>query len=333
MKLFIALAKGKGDNWFEDLSEEEQIKYIEAHPRSKYAVQHKAAQKAAQEKPVSRAQQVGHSTAMVNGKRVMEDGTPLPAHIQALKIPPGWTDVKINPDPDGDLLALGRDAKGRVQSVYSEKFAQTQAEAKFLRVQALAAEFDDIHNQNEKNRRSRTPRKKDAADCMRLIMETGIRPGSDSDTGAEKKAYGASNMRAEHVVTEKGKTYLRFTGKKGVDLNIEIEDPETVRMLKRRAKEAGEDGQLFPTINEKHLLDYTHTLDGGHFKTKDFRTHLGTHTALKEIENHPKPTNEKEYRKAVLAVAKKVSDKLGNTPTIALQAYINPSVFAAWRLN
>jgi DNA topoisomerase-1 len=199
-------------------------------------------------------------------------------------------------------------------------------------VQQLAAEFSDITKQNEKNRRSRTPRIKDAADCMRLIMQTGIRPGSESDTGAEKKAYGASNMRAEHVVTEKGKTYLRFTGKKGVDLNIEIEDEETAKMLKKRAKEST-DGQLFPNINEKHLLDYTHTLDGGHFKTKDFRTHLGTHTAIKEMEKHPKPTNEKEYKKAVLAVAKTVSQKLGNTPTIALQAYINPAVFASWRLN
>jgi DNA topoisomerase-1 len=269
---------------------------------------------------------------MVDGKRMMEDGSELPEHIKKLTIPPAWTDVRINPDPNGDLLVLGKDAKGRVQSVYSEKFAQTQAEAKFMRVQALANEFDDIHKQNEKNRRSRTPRTKDAADCMRLIMQTGIRPGSDEDTGAEKKAYGASNMRAEHVVTEKGKTYLRFTGKKGVDLNIEIEDPETAKMLKRRAKESP-DGQLFPNINEKHLLDYTHTLDGGHFKTKDFRTHLGTSTAIKEMENHPKPTNEKEYRKAVLAVAKKVSAKLGNTPTIALQAYINPAVFASWRLN
>lgn len=332
MKLMISLSKGKGDNWFEELSEKEQQEYIDAHPRSKYAVQHRAAQKAKAEKPASRAQQVGHSTVVVDGKRMMEDGSELPEHIQKLKIPPGWTDVKINHDPDGDLLALGRDAKGRVQSVYSEKFAQTQAEAKFLRVQQLAAEFDDITGQNEKNRRSRTPRKKDAADCMRLIMQTGIRPGSDSDTGAEKKAYGATNMRAEHVVTEKGKTYLRFTGKKGVDLNIEIEDEETAKMLKRRAKESP-NGQLFPNINEKHLQDYSRTLDGGHFKPKDFRTHLGTHTAIKEIENHPKPTNEKEYKKAVLAVAKKVSQKLGNTPTIALQAYINPTVFASWRLN
>lgn len=332
MKIFISLSKGKGDNWWDELSQEEQQAYIEAHPRSKYAVQHRAAQKAGKEKPAPRAQQVAHSTTIVNGKRVMEDGSPMPEHIQKLGIPPAWTDVKINPDPNGDLLAQGRDAKGRVQSVYSEKFAQTQAEAKFLRVQALANEFDDIHKQNEANRRSRTPRKKDAADCMRLIMQTGIRPGSDSDTGAEKKAFGATNMRAEHVVTEKGKTYLRFTGKKGVDLNIEIEDPETAKMLKKRAKESP-NGQLFPHINEKHLLDYTHTLDGGHFKTKDFRTHLGTSTAIKEMENHPKPTNEKEYKKAVMAVAKAVSKKLGNTPTIALQAYINPAVFASWRLN
>ena len=268
-----------------------------------------------------------------DGKRLDAKGKPLPKHIETLGIPPGWSDVKYNPDPEGDLLVTGRDAKGRLQPIYSERFAKKQAEAKFLRVQALAEEFDEIHAENEANRKSRKPKIKDAADCMRLIMETGIRPGSDADTGAEKKAYGASNLLGQHLVIEKGQAFLRFTGKKGVDLSIPIEDPETVKMLKRRAKEAGADGHLFPNINEKHLLDYTHSLDGGNFKTKDFRTHLGTATALEEVRKaEGKPTNEKEYKKMVMAVAKKVSTKLGNTPTIALQSYINPVVFADWRL-
>ena len=45
----------------------------------------------------------------------------------------------------------------------------------------------------------------------------------------------------------------------------------------------------------------------------------------------PAPKNEKEYRKAVLAVAKQVAAKLANTPTICLQAYIAPQVFQPWK--
>lgn len=327
MKLEIALARST--NWFEEMSPEEQGKYLSDHPRSKYA----KIKRTSEAKPVSnRALQVSHSTSIVDGKRMMEDGSPLPPHIKKLGIPPKWSDVRINPDPDGDLLAVGRDAKGRLQPIYSERFAQTQAEAKFLRVQQLAVEFPSIEKQNDKDRRSRTPRKRDNADCAFLIMRTGLRPGSDDDTGADVKAFGATNLKAEHVVIEKGKVFLRFTGKKGVALNLEMDDPDVIKMLKKRKKEAGEDGQLFAKANDKSVLDYTRTLDGGHFKTKDFRTHLGTATALKELQAAEKPKNDKEYRRAVMEVAKKVAAKLGNTPTIALQSYINPSVFAEWRI-
>jgi hypothetical protein len=54
-----------------------------------------------------------------------------PAHIQALKLPPAWTDVRINPDPGADLLAIGKDKKGRSQYVYSAKFQGDQAAQKF----------------------------------------------------------------------------------------------------------------------------------------------------------------------------------------------------------
>ena len=83
------------------------------------------------------------------------------------------------------------------------------------------------------------------------------------------------------------------------------------------------------------MSNYSHQLDGGGFKTKDFRTLLGTRTAMQEIVNlsPPVPKDEKEYRKKVKEVAIRVSKKLGNTPTVALQSYINPSVFAEWKLN
>jgi DNA topoisomerase-1 len=103
-------------------------------------------------------------------------------------------------------------------------------------------------------------------------------------------------------------------------------------MLVRRAKAAGPNGKLFPATNDKTLLDYTHSLDGGGFKTKDFRTHVGTATAYDLVQGQPKPTTLAEYKKRVMDVARKVSKKLGNTPAIALQSYINPAVFAEWRM-
>jgi DNA topoisomerase-1 len=124
---------------------------------------------------------------------------------------------------------------------------------------------------------------------------------------------------------------LTFVGKKGVDLSIDVEDAALAKMLRKRAKEAGDAGRLFPDVSQSSLLDYTHSLDGGKFKTKDFRTMLGTRTAQQEIAKMTKPASATAYKKAVKAVATAVAKKLGNTPAVALSSYISPFVFAPWR--
>jgi DNA topoisomerase IB len=100
--LFISLARET--NWFEKLSPKEQEEYIEKHPGSKYAKMHKT------KTALSKA-----TTINEQGVRVNVDGSSLPKHIQKLRIPPAWKDVKYNPDPNGSLLASGKDAKGRQQ--------------------------------------------------------------------------------------------------------------------------------------------------------------------------------------------------------------------------
>lgn len=264
-------------------------------------------------------------------KRTMANGSPLPAHVAKLVIPPAWTDVKVSSDPKSHLLAVGRDSKGRQTVIYSKDFSAKQAATKFARVQELDQKYDAIRDENSAARKSANAKVAEAADVTALIMATGIRPGSETDTGAKVQAYGATTLKGSHVVVTPDGVSLRFTGKKGVALNLPVADTEIANMLIDRKNKAGDDGQLF-AVNEKTLLDHVHTLDGGSFKTKDFRTLLGTKTAMDAMSKLPAPKTEAEYKKATLAVAKEVSEKLGNTPTVALQSYINPAVFARWRI-
>lgn len=265
------------------------------------------------------------------GARKLKNGKPVPSHIP--RIPPAWTDVKISKDPDSHLLVTGFDAKGRRVAIYSASHAAKQAQAKFARTEELTKKFDSIRAQNEKLRKSEDPRVRDAADATRLIMDTGIRPGSDADTKAAVKAYGATTLEGRHVVDTKEGTRLQFTGKKGVAIDIPITDLGTAKMIRDRAKAAGRNGKLFPNTDARALLDHVHAFDGGGFKTKDFRTMVANKVAMQEVAKMPKPKSEKEYKKAVAAVARTVSDTLGNTPTVALQSYINPVVFAGWRIK
>jgi len=270
--------------------------------------------------------------AGAGGKRTPEAGGELPQHIVKLRIPPAWTDVSYNEDPDGDLLVTGRDAKGRQQTIYSERFSKTQAEAKFRRIEELNNKFKQIQAENDENRKN--PKTRDLANVLSLIMATGIRPGSEDDTLAAKKAYGATTLEGRHVVVSpSGEVRLQFVGKKGVDIDIPVSNSQVSSMLRIYSKRAGPSGQLFPGVSAGRLLSYVHGLDGGSFKTKDFRTLLGTSIAQKEVMRYQRPKDAKIYKKMVMAVAKKVSEALGNTPTIALQSYIAPEVFARWRMS
>lgn len=251
-----------------------------------------------------------------------------PKHIQAMKLPPAWTDVKYSPDPKADLQAIGKDAKGRPQYVYSAKFRDSQSAAKFARIKKLANKFTTIVAKNDNNLKSKDQKKAEHAAVLSLILDMGLRPGSEKDTGAEKQAYGATTLRGDHVVTEAGETFLRFVGKKGVDLNLPVTNPDLASALQKRA--ASNEGQLFPAVTDSTLRNYAHSLSAG-FKVKDFRTLKGTSVASDLVSKIEPPKNEKEFKAKVKEVATAVSQKLGNTPTIALQSYISPFVFAEWK--
>src|SRR5690606_38191803 len=53
------------------------------------------------------------------------------ARIRALAIPPAWDDVWICPDPAGHVQATGRDAKGRKQYRYHNRWNEVRAASKF----------------------------------------------------------------------------------------------------------------------------------------------------------------------------------------------------------
>lgn len=334
-----------GDEWWDRLSHNERVQYVKEHPKSKYAHKlgpnDKPKQAPAPQRPLTtpakkeqpKNEREATPTQSPSGALVEapENRDHWPEHIRALKLPPAWHTVRINMDPDGDLLAIGKDQKNRDQYVYSDKFSKSQAAIKFARIHELQAKASGIKKQIKLAQASPDKVVRDHGDCTRLVMEMGIRPGSNDDTGAETKAYGASTLLGQHVVEENGETRLQFVGKKGVSLNLHVEDPDLADMLKKRAKESGSDGKLFGNVTNASLLAYVHSLDGGSFKTKDMRTLKGTSEAHALVQSLPAPKTKREYAKMVRMVAIHVSKKLGNTPSVALASYISPVVFAPWQ--
>ncbi len=254
----------------------------------------------------------------------------LPPHMRGIRIPPAWTHVRVNDDPDAAVWVTGVDGKGRAVVIHAPAFIETNQAVKFLRVQAMDAEYASIQRDLRKLEQDRDPRVREAAACLALINATGIRPGSEKDTKAKRRAYGATTLEGRHVIVEDGRVVLDYWGKDGVHLHIPVEDRRVAAMLQARAQAAGPDGRLFATTAPR-VLAAAHRLDHGRFKTKDFRTRLGTHVAQDLVAAMPAPKTPREYKRAVNAVGDAVAQKLGNTRAVALDKYIAPQVFEPWR--
>ena len=82
----------------------------------------------------------GWKIIRVNGKKA-------PVHLQTLRIPPAWSEVKVDPISTAVVLATGYDEKGRQQRLYSEEHTQAAKDSKFGRVKQLLNEMDAIEKQ------------------------------------------------------------------------------------------------------------------------------------------------------------------------------------------
>jgi DNA topoisomerase IB len=265
-------------------------------------------------------------------KVVLRNGEPAPEHIKPSMIPPNWTHVKIGLDPDADVLVQARDKAGRAKTVYSDSFHLRNAAIKWARTREGLKQSDAIHEQNQSNRKN--PDLKEDADCTWLMREQGTRPGSDSDTKAKVKAFGATTLLGDHVKPQPdGGVRLQFIGKEGVYHDHLIRNPDLAKMLVERKNTSEErGGKLFATNYDK-VAAYASTLDGGKFSPKDWRTTLANKLAIAEIaKDSSVPAGMKEYKARVKAVGTVVSHVLGNKPAQAIESYVDPVLFSPWRV-
>lgn len=261
---------------------------------------------------------------------VYADGSQVPDWVPAGKIPGAWKNVRVATDPNKDVWAVGVDEKGRTKTVYSDSYEMRQAAIKFARNMNMIAERETVQDQIQRLRESDDPATREAAACLWLIEEQATRPGSDKDTKAKKKAYGATTLTTEHVIDAPDGVRLQFVGKEGVWHDHKIRNPALAKELLRRKRES-KTGKLFDT-NDTKVLALSKQLDHGRFTPKDFRTLKATTLAIEAIRSRPKPADAKERQKAMMEVATVVSGVLGNRPKQALESYINPMVWSAWNV-
>lgn len=257
--------------------------------------------------------------------------------LNALAIPPAWTDVWICPYPDGHLQATGRDDQKRKQFRYHPDWRAIRDEGKYARLIPFGRALPRMRRRTGADLgRPGLPREKVLAAVVRLLETALIRVGNAEYMRAND-SYGLTTMRDRHVEF-RGKTVrFEFRGKGGKHRSVDISDGRLARIVKQCRDIPGYD--LFQYVDDEgnrqavgsaDVNEYLREISGADFTAKDFRTWAGTLYAVTSLLECGWCEDEKEAKSRVAESIKLVAERLGNTPAICRQCYIHPYVIEAY---
>lgn len=253
--------------------------------------------------------------------------------IRKLAIPPAWTDVRICPTANGHLQATGRDARGRKQYRYHERWRTVRDESKFERL------IDFVQSLPKIRRRIRNdlklvglPREKVLAVVVNLLETTLIRIGNE-EYAKQNKSYGLTTLKDSHARIQNGQVRFEFRGKSGIKHSVAVQDRHLARIVKSCQELPGQD--LFQYLDEKgrsHPITstdvnrYLQECTGREFTAKDFRTWGATLLAARAFGAMPVAATQKELKSLAARAVESVARELRNTPAVCCKCYIHTAI-------
>jgi len=270
------------------------------------------------------------------------DGLPVDdrdrTRISKLVIPPAWNDVWISPDPRGHIQATGRDARGRKQYRYHDRWREVRDADKFSRLHGFGHALGDLRARIEDDlARTGSPRQRIVALVIRLLDETLIRVGNE-EYATENASFGLTTLRPDHVDLDGSTIVLEFVGKGGKAHDVTIDDRRLARLVKRCHELGGQhlfsyrdrDGQIHG-VSSSDVNEYLHDAVGPETSAKVFRTWGATSGVVGILAPAEPPPEDADQEKHILFAIDAAADRLGNTRTVCRQSYVHPVVLDAFR--
>src|SRR5713101_6320645 len=166
-----------------------------------------------------------------NGSRIRDPDTR--KRLNALAIPPAWTDVWICPAPDGHIQATARDARGRKQYRYHPSYRETRDRSKFRRMLEFSEVLPVLREHVERDLRARDlSRRQILATVVRLLDRTLIRVSND-EYARENRSFGLTTLRGRHVQIKGATLRFSFRGKSGIQHDVAITDRRLARIVQQ----------------------------------------------------------------------------------------------------
>ena len=270
-----------------------------------------------------------------SGSRITHPDTV--ARIDALAIPPAWTDVWICPNPNGHVQATGRDQKGRKQYRYHPLFRARREELKFGDLVPFGESLGALRRKVEADLRlPGLPEERVLALVITLLDRTRMRVGNE-DYAQTNRTFGLTTLRDRHVTFASDGLRFCFVGKGGRKHDICLDDPKLAKLVRRCRDLPGQvlfqwedDAGVSHPVGSGRVNDRIRQLSGLEATAKTVRTWGATVRAAELLAAEPPPTSQRAANSAVLEAVDEVAAELGNTRSVARASYVHPAVPAAY---
>jgi DNA topoisomerase I len=251
--------------------------------------------------------------------------------LNAIGLPPAYSDAWFCKDANGHLQATGVDARGRKQYRYHPDYRARADKKKFSGLLEFGESLSKLRARVDKDLGQRPlSREKVLAAVIHLLDTQYLRVGNER-YAQENKSFGATTLLCRHVETKDGKVRMRFNSKGGKTREVTITDRRLGRVVRRCAELPGQ--SLFQYINGEgvpHAItsadvnEYIREAAAGDFTAKHFRTWWASVIAFGKILDA-----DASRRVSVQTIVEPVAEALGNTIAISRKSYVHPALIEA----
>lgn len=246
--------------------------------------------------------------------------------LNAVALPPAYTDAWFCPAPNGHILATGTDAKGRKQYRYHPDFRTAREGEKFDGCLVFGNLLPLVRKRVEEDLSGRKLTREHAiASVVRLLDLGAMRIGNEGYAKANR-SYGATTLRQRHAEVTGRTLRLRYKGKSGKLREVSLTDGALARVVRMMQDLPGQhvfqyiddEGDLH-AVGSQDVNQYLCETMGEHFTAKNFRTWHASVLGFQMLAE----ASERLPLKAMLDV---VAEHLGNTPAVTRKSYVHPAV-------
>lgn len=269
------------------------------------------------------------------GRRLVAERTL--KRIASLAIPPAWEDVRICPQANGHIQAIGRDAKGRLQYLYHDDWHEISAATKFDRLELVGQLLGKIRRRVRRDlAEPGLSKKRVVAAVVRLIDKAHLRVGNAAYV-EENGSRGATTLAPEQVEVEGVRISLDFPGKGGRQTEAVLADGKVAAVVERCEEidgqflfcYCGDDGDYHP-VSSSDVNGYLREVAGERLSAKDFRTWSASVIALGHLKTALPEWQTRSTKRLINEAVKKTAEEMGHTAAICRQSYVHPGLLAAF---